>query len=298
MLFILVIVSFGAPTTDSIKNAEEEIAPWTRKVAGLEPDISANSVIVVRQKTGEVLYSKNKDAVLPIASITKLMTAVLLNEKTGPLDLVAISSDAKKAVEWDENISKVPAGEKFKAEDILKLMLIESENDAARSAAEAVVILENPEMGTAAFGEKMVFFAGLMNKKKDGLGMNDTMFDNPMGLDSLGNFSTANDLVILAKFISDNHPRIWEITRLVETDVFSKSGNKYHLTTTNPPLLIEFPDEIIGAKTGSTDGAKLSLLLVDNVKKDDPVIIVILRSEDRVKDAKNLIAWTKLTYGL
>ena len=296
LLMVLAVVSFAAKITDSSRRPEEEIVPLAKLEDGLEPDISAYSVAVVRQETGQVLYSKNSEARLPIASITKLMTAVLFSEKIGPLELIAISSDAKKAVEWDENISPVSAGEIFKAEDILKMALIESQNDIARSAAEAVVVRESVDTAVKSFAEKMDFFTGLMNKKRDELGMKDTMFNNPVGLDSISNYSTVGDLSRLAKFISEKEPRIWEITRLAETDIFSKSGNKYHLVTTNP-LLVELPGEIIGTKTGSTDGAKLSLLFIANIKKDDPIIFVILRSEDRIKDAKNLIAWTRLTYG-
>lgn len=280
------------------QNKEEKIPPLAKMENNLEPDISAQAVMVMRQKTGQVLFSKNADLSLPVASITKLMTSVIFLENMDIFDRVEISGDAKTPVEEGEKLSRVGAGEWFKAEDLLKLMVIDSDNDMARSAAEAVSLKLAPELKIASFQSRLSFFTSLMNKKKEALGMSGSNFDNPAGLDSLNNYSTAGDLAKLALYISQNHPRVWDISRIYETDVVSASGSglKYHLENTNP-LLKEMPD-IVGTKTGSTDGAKKSLVLVVNAVKDEPVIFVILRSEDRVKDAKILVGWTKLVFGL
>ena len=280
LVFISYFISHPGP-----KDSALVIAPYLMVDNGLEPEISADSVAIVRLSSGQVLYAKNPDAFLPVASITKLMTAILLLESSDPFDLVEISQLSKKPEENGEKMSFIPAGEFFKAEDVLKLILIDSYNDSARAAAEHV--------STRSGG---VPFPDLMNKKAGELDMSDTNFDNPAGLDSIGNYSTARDLTVLVSYITKKHSRIWDISRIYETDIFSKSGNKYHLVNTNR-LLAEITD-IVGTKTGSTDGAKESLVLVVNVLKNDPIVFVILRSDDRVKDAKTLIAWVKIVYGL
>lgn len=284
LITLLVFISFFI-NSPAPKDVASVIVSYAMVDNGLEPDISADSVAIVRIADGQVLFSKNPDVFLPVASITKLMTAVIFLEHADLFDLIKISQSAKKPEEKREKMSVLPAGEFLKSEDILKLMIIDSYNDIARTASEYVSEKEN-----------FAPFSELMNKKAGELGMSNTRFDNPAGLDSIGNYSTASDLVKLASYITQNYSRIWDISRIYETDIFSKSGNKYHLVNTNR-LLSEITD-IVGTKTGSTDGAKESLVLVVNVLKNDPIVFVILRSDDRIKDVKTLIAWTKLVYGL
>jgi len=284
LVTMIVFISFFISPPGK-KDIASVVVPYMIADDGLRPDISASSVAVVRIAAGQVLFSKNSDVFLPIASITKLMTAIIFLENVDLFDLIEISSSAKKTEEGGEKMSNIPAGEFLKSEDILKLMIIDSDNDIARTAAEHVSKKENVSS-----------FPELMNKKAEELDMANSNFDNPAGLDSIGNYSTARDLAKLASYIIKNHPRIWDISRIYETDIFSAAGNKYHLINTNP-LLKEIID-IVGSKTGSTDGAKESLMLVVNVLKNDPVVFVILRSDDRVKDVKTLIAWVKIVYGI
>ncbi len=284
LMTLLIFISFFIRIPGH-KDVASAVSPYIMIDGGLEPDISASSAAVARIADGQVLFSKNPDVFLPIASITKLMTAVIFLENADLFDLVEISSLAKKPEEDGEKISIIPAGEFLKSEDILKLMIIGSFNDSARAAAEYV----SGKEGGVSFGQ-------LMNKKAEELGMPHSRFDNPAGLDSIENFSTAEDLAKFASYITKNHPRIWDISRIYETDIFSKAGNKYHIINTNR-LLAEITD-IVGTKTGSTDGAKESLMLVVNVLKNDPIVFVILRSDDRMKDAKTLIAWVKIVYNL
>ncbi|OHA11590.1 MAG: hypothetical protein A3H69_03520 [Candidatus Sungbacteria bacterium RIFCSPLOWO2_02_FULL_47_9] len=248
----------------------------------------------MREKTGQVFFSKNETNPLPIASITKLMTASLALEYLDLFDRVLLTADARKNYDTGEKLSKVPAGETFKMEDALKLAVISSDNDIARALAEAAVAKARPELFSSPFAERMRMFTELMNRKREEIGMADSHFDNPTGIDSSENYSTARDLGRLASFIYRTHPRIWDVSRIAKTDVFSVGGNRYEAITTNP-LLEEFPD-IVGTKTGSTDGAKESLVLVYNVKTGEPIVIVVLRSDNRLRDARTLIDWLQNAY--
>ena len=284
LVTLLVFISFFT-SPPGPEGAAASIIPYAMVDSGLEPDISADSAAVVRLNSGQVLFAKNSDKFSPIASITKLMTAVIFLEHADLFDLVEITYSAKKPSEDGEKMSPIPAGEFLKAEDILKLMLIDSYNDIARASAEYASV-----RGVG------ISFADLMNKKAEEIGMSNSRFDNPAGLDSIENYSTAEDLAKLVSYVTKNRPRIWDVSRIYETDIFSKSGNKYHLINTNQ-LLQEITD-IVGSKTGSTDGAKESLALVVNILKNDPVVFIILRSDDRIKDVKTLIAWVKIVYGI
>lgn len=295
LVILLIFISFFAEPPGH-KNAASVIVPYVVFDNGLEPDLTASAVSVVRLASGQVLYAKNEQARLPVASITKLMTAVVVLESLDLFDLVDISSEAKIPREAGEKMSKIAVGEAIKTEDALKLIIIDSDNDIARALAENVSLRLPSELIASSFEQRIAFFIGLMNKKAEELGMSNSRFDNPAGLDSYENYASAEDLEKIVSYISKNHPRIWDISRIYETDIFSTVGHKYHLTNTNP-LLPELTD-IVGTKTGSTDGAKESLVLVVSIKKNDPIAFVILRSDDRIKDAKTLIAWVKIVYGL
>ncbi|TSC75684.1 MAG: D-alanyl-D-alanine carboxypeptidase [Parcubacteria group bacterium Gr01-1014_30] len=223
-----------------------------------EPFFEAESVISVfvdKEGQDRVLFAKNIDRPLPLASITKLMTALVVLEY------------------YDLESSETAR--------LLYSMLIASDNDAAGDLAEIV--------GKDAFLE-------LMNYEAQKLGLSNTHFFNPSGLDLESekspelsdkiNYSTTEDLVKLARYISEEHPLVWEISSIT---AFEGS------VTTNE-LLQEFP-KIIGGKTGKTDRAKECLLLVLKPKVGrGQVVNVILSSNDRFGDMRKLVEWVNSAY--
>jgi D-alanyl-D-alanine carboxypeptidase len=237
------------------------------------PEINAESAITVESNLSEsdkVLFSKNSDVQLPIASLTKLMTAIVVLENYNLSEIITVGeiSDAQDPMKQD-----VKLGDKMPVESFLDIMLVKSSNKAAYALAEAI-------------GEPN--FVSLMNKKAKEIGLANTYFADPTGL-SAQNISTASDLSKLAKYILKNYTKISDISRTKEITVpnFGKVEN------TNE-LLGEIP-EIVCGKTGFTTQAKGCLLLVINNPKNNGYLInIILGADDRFLEMKKLINWSNL----
>ncbi|MBU6415297.1 serine hydrolase [Patescibacteria group bacterium] len=246
-----------------------------------EPSVSASSTLVVRLNTGEALYQKNADEKRAIASLTKLMTGALLFEQTDPLALITFDEDTKKLSDPTAKKSEVPVGETIKWEDAAKLLLVESDNDAAFAIAEA--------------SSSVADFVRAMNQKAAEIGMPQTHFANPAGIDDSKNYSTAADLQKLIRYIYEKHNELWGITRTVAGEIISVSGKEYHFASTNQ-LLKEMPDKIYGGKTGMTDEAQGALILLYQPMPRETVSIIILGSRDRFQDARNIMQWLNAAF--
>lgn len=211
---------------------------------------SAMAVFVNNHGSEKILFEKDSDRILPIASLSKLMTANI---------------SLKHYDFEDERVTK-----------LLFPLLIESDNKAASDLAEM--------MGKEIFLE-------LMNLEAKEIGMENTYFANPTGLDPQKpgeplNYSTAKDFVKLAKYITFERPLIWEISIIKEFE---------NIKNTNE-LLGEIPG-IIGGKTGETPLAGKCLLLVVQAPKNKGYIInVILNSENHFEEMKKLVNWTRYAY--
>lgn len=261
------------------KNAS---VPELQKIAYIpDPSISASSTLVVRLNTGEVMYQKNADEKHAIASLTKLMTGVLLLEHTDPLARITFREDTKKLSDPTAKKSEVPAGETIKAEDAAKLLLVESDNDAAFAVAEA--------------SSSIADFVNAMNQKAMEVGMHETHFANPAGIDDPKNYSTARDLTQLVRYVYEKHNNLWSISRTVAGTIIGISGKEYHFATTNQ-LLKEMPDAIYGGKTGLTGEAQGALILLYQPIPHETVSMVILGSHDRFQDGRNIIQWLKTAF--
>jgi D-alanyl-D-alanine carboxypeptidase len=205
----------------------------------------------------------------PVASLTKLMTALVVIEKT---DLNSEITMSDNAVNQDGAIGDFKAGEKYKAEDLLKAALVLSSNDAATALAETLRI-DN--------------FVSEMNKKALELGMESTKFVDPTGLSYL-NQSTANDLAKLVNYIYFDRPEILKITtekKISITELNSGKAKSFY-------SINEFAGELnfIGGKTGFINESRGNLI---SVFKDDsgrgPILIIVLGSDDRFGDTKILL---------
>lgn len=259
-----------------------------------DPAVRAEAVLVVRLRNHETLFQRNADLRIPIASITKLMTALAFADAAAPLAPVTISDAAKRVGKEDEKRSVLPAGEAVKAEDLLKLIIASSDSDAAYAAAEYVGGQGAPT--GALFQDTIARFVARMNDRAARLGLANTRFSNPSGMDGPDNFSSAADLVRLAEEIASRHPELWSMSRIQETFIFGKAGTRYGIVNTNP-LLAEFP-AIFGSKTGFEDEAKGALLLLYQLAPDERIAIVLLRSPDRFADGRALIRWVEGSFAI
>ncbi len=244
-----------------------------------ELEISAKSAIsmVINEKGEEkIIFKKNENEKMEIASLTKLMTAVIASEFYKPDLEITIT---KEAIDQPESFGGLKLGEKLNAQELIYFMLIESSNDAAFALT---IPLKTPES-----------FVGLMNLKAKELKMEKSSFFNPTGLDGentySSNFSTVSDLAKLAKYII-NKPLILDIISKKE---YSINGHTLHNTN---QLLGENP-EIIGGKTGFTDEAGECLVLIlKNKEKEIYTLNVILGSENRYQDMEKLIDYGYAKY--
>lgn len=230
---------------------------------------------VVGTASGEIMAERNKDFKVPIASLTKIMTGLLLEERGGD-SVIWLTPEAQKT---EPKLSALPAGTMLAKDAAATLLLVESDNDIAESIAASIGIF---------FDAKVSFpresFINGMNKKAVTLGMHDTHFENPTGLDSLGHYSTASDLFRLVRYVSQKYPDFWDRTANPPDSVTSLSGARINLTSSN--LLIGHPG-LMGGKTGLTDEALGALVLKYRTEYfPEDLIIVILRSYDRFKDGE------------
>ena len=230
-----------------------------------------------------ILYEKNSHEKLPIASLTKLMTALIAQEFYQEDFKIRVT---KSAINQEEAIGQLKVGEYLRVSDLLKIMLLESSNDAAFALSEA--------MGQEGF-------AYLMNKKAKELGMSETKFFNSTGIDnsSSTNYSTCFDLYKLAKEIIKNQ-KIIEILNKKEYPLYLENGKLHHNLLNTNLLLGEIP-EIIAGKTGYTKEAKeclLEILKSKDEKGEFYLFTIVLGSDDRFQDTRELIKFLNQKYKL
>ena len=242
------------------------------------PIISGKSALIYDTDSNRFLYEEGTDSRLPIASLTKILSAVVVLEKLTSNDIVTIT---EKSIRVDGEKQDLYLGEKLTVRNLLKLMLIESSNDAAYALAEHAKNLG-------------IDFVGEMNLKSRNLDMRDSVFTDPAGLDDSA-YSTAKDLVKLVQY-SLNYKEIWDIsaekTAIIES---SDERIKHSIISTN--RLLGLVKDIIGGKTGYTDGAGQCMILVASIP-DYPgkIVSIILGSNDRFGDTQKLVEWTRSAY--
>ncbi len=243
---------------------------------------SALSIKIDEKGNEKIIFRKNEDKKMPIASLTKLMTGAVAAEFYQSDSLIQIS---REAVSQPEETGSLKTGEKLSVNDLLHIMLIESSNDAAFALAEEVGVRS---------------FIGLMNLKANNLKMENTYFFEPTGLDyedsflnGTGqtseemNFSTAQDLFKLAKYLLKN-PLILEITSEKEYPLYLSDGTFHHLLKNSNELLEKIP-AVIGGKTGFTEKAGGCLILFLKCQQSENYLInVILNSKQRFNDMEKL----------
>lgn len=244
-------------------------------------EVNAESAISIESNLlgyEKIIIAKDIDKKLPIASLTKLMTAVIVLDSYNLSDIIVIDkiADSQEPMKQD-----VKLGDSMTVGNLLDIMLIRSSNKAAFALAEGPKIA----LGSMVMAQR---FIGLMNMKAREIGMDNTFFVDPTGL-SDDNISTANDLSKLAEYILKNkkYSKISEISKIKKIYIpgFGEVEN------TNE-LLGEIPD-IVCSKTGFTTTAKGCLLLVvNNPNNDNYLINIVLGADDRFSEMKKIVGWS------
>lgn len=205
-------------------------------VCGEELGISAQSAIVIEKDSGRILYQKNAEKQLPMASTTKIMTAIIALEQGNPTEKIRISP-AAAAVEGSSMYLK--EGEEFTLEELLYGLMLSSGNDAAVAIAEHLG-------GMNGFVEQM-------NQKASVLGAVNTHFANPNGLPDDTHYSTARDMAVITAYCLNN-PKFAEIAATKARQI-SGEGKAHPRSLTNHNKLLQLCPGCIGVKTGFTKAA-------------------------------------------
>ena len=246
-------------------------------------ETNARSTMLIEASTGEVLYEENADEQLPIASVTKIMTMLLIAEAvdSGKITLDDMVSVSENAMSYGGSTMFLEAGEQLSVHDMLKGIAVASANDGCVAMAE---FLEGSE---SAFVDKM-------NAKAKELGMENTCFKNTNGLDEDGHYSSARDVALMSRELL-KHPMIFEFTT-IWTD--SLRDGKFKLANTNK--LIRFYNGANGLKTGSTSKALCCISAA--AKRDDMQLIAVVlgspTSAERFSSAKALLDYGFANYKL
>lgn len=233
----------------------------------------AKSAVLIERDTGTILYDKNSDEKLPPASMTKIMTMLLIMD--------ALNKDQ---ITWDEKVRTseyaasmggsqifLEPGEEMTVEQMLKGIAIGSGNDASVAMAEKI-------------GGSAEEFVNLMNNKVKELGLENTHFKNPTGLPEEGHYSSAHDMAIMAKELL-KYEKITEFTGKYEDYLREGTDKKFWLVNTN--RLVKFYPGVDGVKTGFTNEAKYCLTAT--AKKGNMRAIAVVFGADTPKDRNSQV---------
>lgn len=242
-------------------------------------NIQAKSYFVYDVNEKKVLFSKNEHEKLPLASITKLMTGLVAIDVMPDTTVIEIGKDAI----MQEGDSGLILGEKWTLKDLLDFSLITSSNDGIYAVASALNKYESGNGSDA---------ITLMNQKAKELGLNDTVFSNPTGLDingeMSGSYSSAYDISLLLEKIIKNYPEVISKTNSKALKITSLSNITHTAINTNES--INNVPSMIASKTGFTDLAGGNLVIAFDAGLMHPVIVVVLGStqDGRFSDIESL----------
>lgn len=245
--------------------------------------LNAKSAILMEESTGNILYESNPDERLPIASVTKVMTMLLIMEAvdSGKISLDDMVTVSENAMSYGGSTMFLETGEQLTVNDMLKGIAVASANDGCVAMAEHLAGNESA-------------FVDIMNEKAKELGMENTHFMNTNGLDEDDHYSSARDVAIMSRELM-KHETIFNYTSIWMDTL---RGGKFQLANTNK--LIRFYDGANGLKTGSTSKA-LCCLSAAAKRNDMQLIAVVLgapTSAERFASAKSLLDYGFANYAV
>ncbi len=300
-LAVLLSFSLWGNGGGAVSISENAVAAVTEAKASnpfLALSLEAKAVAVYDARLHRVLFEKNADTVLPLASVTKVMTAATALSLVPATTLVTVSADAIK----QEGDSGFFVNEEWVLRDLLRFMLLESSNDAAYAVAERVGTAAAPMSVGAAAGR--AFFLGVMNKRAASLGLSQTHFENETGLDrnvttdsaaQAGAVSTAKETALFFANALAHFPDIFTATKWEDLSLPAANGAVRDARNTNHevgklPLLL-------ASKTGFTDLAGGNLVVAFDADFGHPIVVIVLGSTEtaRFSDVEQLV-WATLEY--
>ncbi|HZS41922.1 MAG TPA: serine hydrolase [Polyangia bacterium] len=259
LISVTALTMLLAPTAHARKGRSRAVPVYTR---GGQPNIQAQAAAVVDLSSGEELVLKNADDVRPIASISKLMACLVVLDKKIDLEAATTITDGDRQIAFGGARSRLPVGLTFSNRDLLHAALMASDNRAVPALGRAVG-LEPPALVTA------------MNAKASELGLKNTRFQDPVGLNS-NNTSTPRDLVGLLRAAMKN-PIITDITQKAHYVAHPVGKPGWTIEYTNTDVIARSGKwEVITGKTGYTDLALYCLAIAVKLSDEHPVAMVFL----------------------
>ena len=254
-----------------------EIIQTTTSISEM-PSINSRSAVVIDRNSKRILYGKNEKDKRPMASTTKIITALLVIEKGNFNDIVTVS---KKAAITGGSRLGLKTNDKITVKDLVYGLMMVSGNDAAVALAEYIA------------GD-VKSFADLMNERAKQIGLENTHYVTPHGLDSNEHYTTAYELAILADYALNNKT----FANIVKTQNYSVAINGYSKNLNNTNELLGYLNGVYGVKTGFTNGA--GRCLVTSVKRENLDIICVVMGADtkkyRTSDSIKLIEYAFQNY--
>lgn len=250
-----------------------EHAPFEIDESVRLPRLSAASFLIADVRSGTVYAERFPEKPFPIASVTKLVTALVANETTHYDRLLSVTSDDRRAT--DGTPGNIILNDLITVGDALYALLLESNNAVAYTLARY-------------HGSDN--FMRWMNDKARAIGMMQTSFEDPSGI-SANNISTANDLFRLMRYIHESQSYILGMSRETQKTIVSDSGSRYPLGNFNH---FAGDPRFVGGKVGYTEAARETMTAIFDVPVGDrtaTIAIVILGSSDRKKDVRALVDW-------
>ena len=236
------------------------------------PYISSSYYCLVDGKSGQVIVSRQADVMRPVASTTKMMTAILTVEYASPYEIAVVSQHADRTPEYSIGLR---TGQKILVSELLKVALIRSANDASVVLAEHIA------------GDEQ-FFAHLMSKKAFAIGAVNTHFQNASGLPAAEHYSTAYDLAQIGRYlVNSDYLRFIVATRQT---TFKHPGYQQPMIIQNTNTLLDTYSGADGIKTGTTNAAG-KCLVASATRNKRQLIAVSLKSGDRRNDCATLLEY-------
>ena len=245
----------------------------------LDLAIDAKAAILLERDTGEILFEKNAHEKLPPASMTKVMTLLLIMEAIddGRLALSDEISVSERAASMGGSQVFLAAGEQMSVEDLVKAIAIASANDASVALAEQIAGSEEA-------------FVARMNEKAKQLNLENTVFQNSSGLPAKNHYTTAYDMAIIAKELL-KYEEVLKYTNIYEDYLRKGEENEFWLVNTNK--LVRFYDYVDGLKTGYTSEAKFCLTAT--AEKEDMRVVTVVMGADSAKN-RNAMTMNLIDY--
>lgn len=280
LIFLLILLNFSTVCADDVDNEvdfEDTIEVTASNVSEL-PKTNSRRYIVYDRISKSMIIGKNEDVKSAMASTTKIMTTIVILEKVDLNEKVTVSA---KAGGTGGSRLGLKRGDKASVRDLLYGLMLRSGNDAAVALAEHV-------------GGSVKGFAELMNEKAIELGLTNTHFVTPHGLDDANHYTTALELAKLTDYAMDNET----FAKIVGTKSTTIYINNQSRQINNTNELLGVLNGVVGVKTGFTNNA--GRCLVTETKRNNMDIITIVlgadTKKDRTKDSVNLIEYTFLKY--